>query len=115
MRSFRIRVLVLAAVAALFLSIVDIPFAASAETPSQAVDPREVPLLPSAAPTPEKKAPADPHADFSPLEARDASHFDADKSEAVSRSTFATEFENPDGTHTVRQSSEPSAALNRGR
>jgi hypothetical protein len=64
------------------------------------VDPREVPLLPGVAPAPARTAPADPKADFSPLEVRNASHFDADKSEVVARSTFATEFENPDGGST---------------
>jgi RHS repeat-associated protein len=80
---------------------------ASAETRSHGVDPREVPLLPGMAPTPERRAPADPKADFTPLESRDSGHFDADRSKVVSRSMFATEFENPDGTHTVRQSSDP--------
>ncbi|HYQ68088.1 PA14 domain-containing protein [Actinophytocola sp.] len=80
---------------------------ALAEVASRAVDPRNVPLLPGEPLAPQSLAPADPHADFSPFEVRDTNHFDAKSSEPVSRSMFATEFENLDGTRTVRQSSEP--------
>lgn len=91
----------------LALSVVEAVTPVSAEVPSRAVDPRDVPLLPGVSPAPQATAPADPGADFSPFEVRDASHFDAERSDPVSRSMFATEFENPDGTRTVRQSSEP--------
>ncbi|MFL6123935.1 PA14 domain-containing protein, partial [Actinophytocola sp.] len=107
MRARQFRVLMLALIVGLALSVVEAAIPASAEAPSRAVDPRDVPLLPGMVPAPQAMAPADPGADFSPFEVRDGGHFDADRSEPVSRSMFATEFENPDGTRTVRQSSEP--------
>lgn len=75
--------------------------------PSTAVDPRDVPLLPESGPArAEAVTPADPGADFAPL-AAGGSRFDQQRSRPVSRSLFVTEFENPDGTHTFRQSSVP--------
>ncbi|RKT72950.1 RHS repeat-associated protein [Saccharothrix variisporea] len=55
-------------------------------------------------------APADPKADFTPLSKRagaGGSHFDPEKSKVVRRSLFETEYENPDGTRTIQQSTEP--------
>jgi hypothetical protein len=72
-----------------------------------AVDPSKVPLLPGEAPKPVPVAPADPKADFAPLAKRSQSSFDPVRSKSVSRSMYGEEFENPDGTRTVRQSTMP--------
>jgi hypothetical protein len=51
-------------------------------------------------------APAKPDADFTPVStASGRSHFDAHRSQVVSRSMFTDEYTNPDGTHTFKQSS----------
>ena len=54
-------------------------------------------------------APADPKADFTPLSkaSGDAEHFDPQRSKIVSQSMFIDEYENPDGTRTIKQSQEP--------
>jgi hypothetical protein len=101
MRAHRSRAIVLVLVAGLVLSVVEASAssgAASADPLANAVDPREVPLLPGEPPAPEPTVPAKPDADFSPLAVRSEGHFDEERSEPVSRSTLATEFENPDGT-----------------
>lgn len=53
--------------------------------------------------------PSTPVADFTPLTKRTAggSSFDAKRSTVVSRDMFSEEYANPDGTRTLRQSSEP--------
>lgn len=85
-----------------------IPVAAAAEpAPSSRVDPRTLPLLKSEKPKPEPIAGADPKADFAPLSGNSASHFDPKRSKPLTRSMFSEEYENPDGTRTYRQSSEP--------
>ncbi|WP_176926858.1 PA14 domain-containing protein [Actinokineospora alba] len=85
-----------------------IPVPAAADpAPSSRVDPRTLPLLRSENAKPEPIAGADPKADFTPLSGNSASHFDPKRSKAVSRSMFAEEYENPDGTRSHRQSSEP--------
>ncbi|MFF1615352.1 PA14 domain-containing protein, partial [Amycolatopsis sp. NPDC058278] len=79
-----------------------------AEAPKP-IDPRDVGLLPSAPPAP--VAPQAPSkADFvaqSRLDGGAGTHFDPQRSTPVSRSTFVTEYVNPDGTHSVRQSNQP--------
>jgi len=108
-RSRAFWVIVLGLVVALVVSAVDavvLPMAASASAPSRAVDPRDVPVLPgdrpAAAPV---GAPARPDVDFAPLASRSGgSHFDAHRSQVVSRSALTDEYANPDGTHTFKQS-----------
>ncbi|MGW7532261.1 PA14 domain-containing protein [Amycolatopsis sp. NPDC054798] len=79
-----------------------------AETPAR-VDPHDVPFLPSPPPsTPQLAKPSS--ADFSGLSRLDGgagTHFDPQRSKPVSRSMFTTEYENPDGTRSVRQSNQP--------
>ncbi|MEV4049578.1 PA14 domain-containing protein [Amycolatopsis sp. NPDC049688] len=98
--------LVLALLAGTVEAVVTAPWAAAAASP---VDPREVGLLPSASPAP--VAPQAPSkADFSAqsrLDGGAGSHFDPQRSRPVSRSTYMTEYVNVDGTHSVRQSSQP--------
>lgn len=77
---------------------------------SKAVSPQSVPLLPSATPVPAPSAPAHPSGDFRTLAtgAGDSgTHFTAQRSKVVSQSTFQTVYLNPDGTHSIRQSSAP--------
>ncbi|GHG14283.1 hypothetical protein GCM10017567_35000 [Amycolatopsis bullii] len=73
------------------------------------IDPRDVGLLSSAAPAPVvPQAPS--KADFaasSRLDGGAGTHFDPQRSTPVSRSMFVTEYANPDGTHSVRQSNQP--------
>ena len=45
-------------------------------------------------------------ADFSPLE-RPASHFDPQRSKITARTMYSDEYLNPDGTHTVREATQP--------
>ncbi|WP_409463266.1 PA14 domain-containing protein [Amycolatopsis sp. GA6-003] len=79
-----------------------------AEAPAR-VDPHDVPFLSSPPPsTPQLAKPS--NADFSGLSRLDGgagTHFDPQKSKPVSRTMFATEYENPDGTRSVRQSNQP--------
>ncbi|OXM58670.1 hypothetical protein CFP71_01715 [Amycolatopsis thailandensis] len=81
------------------------PRAAAAER----IDPRDVGVLPSklAAPvTPQAPSTADFGASTR-LDGGAGSHFDPQRSKPVSRSMFVTEYENPDGTRSVRQSNQP--------
>jgi hypothetical protein len=83
-----------------------IAVAAAAAAPSTSVDPRAVPLLkgPGQAAAP-ALAGAKPNGDFSPLASVGGKdHFDPKRSQLISRSQFAEEYRNPDGTHTIRQS-----------
>ena len=106
----RVRAIILIMVAALLVggleAVVAPPWAAAAAKP---IDPREVGLLPSPQPTP--VAPQPPSkADFtaqSRLDGGVGTHFDPQRSKPVSRSMFVTEYLNPDGTHSVRQSNQP--------
>jgi RHS repeat-associated protein len=79
-----------------------------AEAPKP-IDPRDVGLLPSAAPAP--VAPQAPSkADFaaqSRLDGGAGTHFDPQRSTPVSRTMFTTEYVNADGTRSVRQSNQP--------
>ncbi|WP_442875926.1 PA14 domain-containing protein [Amycolatopsis sp. NBC_01488] len=82
------------------------PPAAAAASP---VDPREVGLLPSPAVVP-AAAQAPSKADFagqSRLNGGAGTHFDPQRSTPVSRSMFTTEYRNPDGTHSFRESNQP--------
>jgi RHS repeat-associated protein len=104
----RARWFLLALVAVLAMSgveAVNSPVLTAFAAPSRAVDPREVPLLTGPPPAPAPSAPADPHADFAPLAG--GQHFDAQRSQPVNRSMFATEYANPDGTRTLKQSTAP--------
>ncbi|MFI9382107.1 PA14 domain-containing protein [Kutzneria sp. NPDC052558] len=83
---------------------------AVASAASNAQDPRRVPLVPSASPQPEQGTPPKPGADFtvqSSLAGVSGSHFDPQRSKVISRSMFSEEYLNPDGTHSVRQSTAP--------
>ena len=105
-----VRTMLFVLVAALVISGVEAvaaaPLAAAAPQP---VDPRDVGVLPSPAQAPSvPEAPS--KADFSGqsrLDGGAGSHFDPQRSKPVSRSMFVTEYVNPDGTHSVRQSNEP--------
>ncbi|MEU3622562.1 PA14 domain-containing protein [Amycolatopsis coloradensis] len=81
------------------------PRAAAAEP----INPRDVPVLPS--PPPAGAAPASPQAgDFAASSRRDGgagSHFDPQRSKPVAQAMFRTEYLNPDGTHSVRESTQP--------
>ncbi len=84
-----------------------LPGAAEAAA-SKAVNPRDLPLLPSLPVRPDPVAPADPKADFTPLAKKGGgSHFDPQRSRLVSRSMFGEVYENPDGTQTHRQATVP--------
>jgi len=93
----------------LLTSMEAVPATASTPMAPQRIDPRDVPLLASgpAAPSPVSGSQT---ADFSPLKAlagSAVSHFDPQRSTVVSRSMFVTEYLNPDGTHSMRQSTAP--------
>ncbi|WP_246291116.1 hypothetical protein [Lentzea indica] len=82
-------------------------FAAPPAKPA-AISPGEVPALKSAELKQPPIQPADPKADFTPLMGSgQSSSFDPQKSKVVSSSTFVDEYENPDGTRTIKQSTEP--------
>lgn len=90
--SSAVRAVVIAVAAALVMSSMEVvakPELALADpSRSNAVDPRDVPLLPSAPAAPEPVAAPDPNADFAPLSTADGvggSHFDPDRSRLVSR------------------------------
>ncbi|WP_245914268.1 PA14 domain-containing protein [Amycolatopsis sulphurea] len=77
--------------------------------PPARVDPHDVPLLPSVpprVPQPEKPSTAD-FSGVSRLDGGAGTHFNPQRSKPVARSMFVTEYENPDGTRSVRQSSQP--------
>jgi len=99
---------VVATVAALGITSAEavLPSAAAAAAASSAVDPRSVPVLPAAPVAPMAAKPA-PKADFTPLAKAGESHFDPKRSKIISRSMYAEEYLNPDGTHSVRQSTKP--------
>ncbi|UUV30726.1 PA14 domain-containing protein [Amycolatopsis roodepoortensis] len=82
------------------------PRAAAAPAP---ISPRDVPVLSSQPPA--AVAPNAPKAgDFAAqarLDGGAGSHFDPARSKPVSRSMFTTEYLNPDGTHSVRESTQP--------
>ncbi|SMC60718.1 PA14 domain-containing protein [Kibdelosporangium aridum] len=98
-------------VAVLGVSLVEAPATAAPPVVNtvKRIDPRDLPTLPSSA----QAAPAPAAistADFTPLSTRSgeqASRFDPQRSKLVSRSMFTEDFLNPDGTHTIRQSSVP--------
>ncbi|MGQ0842150.1 PA14 domain-containing protein, partial [Actinokineospora sp.] len=77
---------------------------------SSAIDPRDLPLLPAQPAVADPVAPIDPRVDFTPLTklaGTTGSRFDPARSRLVSRSMFGDEYQNPDGTRTVRQSTQP--------
>jgi len=81
-----------------------------AAAPSQARDPRDLPLLRSKPLKPPTLAAANPRADFTPMSRRagaGGSHFDPQRSRLMSRSMFTETYLNPDGTRTVRLSQLP--------
>ncbi|HWO61749.1 MAG TPA: PA14 domain-containing protein, partial [Umezawaea sp.] len=99
--------LVLGLVAALVMSSAEVVVTPTAAVATPAADPRDVAVLGSPA-TPAERPSARPAGDFAPLTTTDGpSHFDPKRSRVVARSTFAEEYENPDGTRTVRQSTAP--------
>lgn len=80
--------------------------AAAAPAP---IDPRDVAVLGSPGAAAEPPQPLST-ADFGTqarLDGGAGSHFDPQRSKPVSRSMFVTEYENPDGTRSVRQSNQP--------
>jgi len=79
---------------------------ASAAQPRE-VDPHRVPVLSSGRAPDRVRDPARPRGDFTPLSGGTMSHFDPVRSRLVSRSMFVEEYANPDGTHTLRQSTVP--------
>jgi RHS repeat-associated protein len=83
-----------------------LPPAAAAAAARPAVDPRSVPVLPTAPASTPAARPA-PKADFTPMAKAGESHFDPKRSKIISRSTYTEEYLNPDGTHSVRQSTKP--------
>ncbi|HEX7307971.1 PA14 domain-containing protein [Lentzea sp.] len=100
------RRVVVAVVAALLLSSAEVVLAPSGATAAPvAGNPREMALLHSTAG--KNQPPVKQQADFTPLSTNKSSHFDAKRSKLVSRSMFAEEYENPDGTRTVKRSTAP--------
>ncbi|WP_436496882.1 PA14 domain-containing protein [Actinokineospora sp. HUAS TT18] len=80
--------------------------AAAVSTKPASVDVRTLPALRSEQARPEKVADVKPAADFTPLEG-ERSRLDNRRSRVVSRSAFADEYVNPDGTRTLVQSTQP--------
>lgn len=110
-RQFRVRrtrSIAATLVAALTFSLVSVPAFAAPPPKVTAVDPASLPVLKGAdvkqAPA---TAPADPKADFGPLAKREGSSFDPEKSKIASKSMFVEEYTNPDGTRSIRQSTDP--------
>nr|BFE54071.1 PA14 domain-containing protein [Saccharothrix mutabilis subsp. capreolus] len=86
------------------------PAPAVAAPENRSVEPRDVGTLEVQPEGDKVVAAADPKADFTPLSklaGTGGSHFDPQKSKVVRRSLFETEYENPDGTRTIKQSTEP--------
>ncbi|WP_233224144.1 PA14 domain-containing protein [Amycolatopsis sp. BJA-103] len=108
-RSRWIRALIFLLIAVLVIGSTEAVSVPSRAAAAERVDPREVGVLPSesaAAVTPQAPSTADFGAS-SRLDGGAGSHFDPQRSRPVSRSTFVTEYENPDGTRSVRQSNQP--------
>jgi hypothetical protein len=101
------RVLTAALATFLMITLASAPAFAAPPAKSTAVDPASLPVLKGAEVAEPPKAPADPKADFTPLMGRAKSSFDPARSKVVSSSTFIDEYENPDGTRTIKQSTEP--------
>jgi hypothetical protein len=90
------------------VQIIDAP--AGASTAPKATNPRDVALVHSDPPKPAAVASPKTKADFtvqSSLAGVSGSHFDPKRSKVISRSMFTEEYLNPDGTHSVRQSTAP--------
>ncbi|MBB5857214.1 RHS repeat-associated protein [Amycolatopsis umgeniensis] len=105
-----IRVVIFLLIAVLVISGTEAVSAPPQATAAPApIDPRNVPVLGSpAAATDTPQAPST--ADFGAstrLDGGAGSHFDPQRSKPVTRSTFVTEYENPDGTRSVQQSNQP--------
>ncbi|HWA16972.1 MAG TPA: hypothetical protein VG817_11090, partial [Gemmatimonadales bacterium] len=108
--------LVLMLALALVASCLDVvvwPQAAAAASAPKFVTP-SVPPLPAgikAVPPPARHvAPAKPTGDFSSLTTAagdSGSHFDPQRSKVIARSMFTTEYLNPDGTHSIEESTTP--------
>nr|CEL18157.1 putative large secreted protein [Kibdelosporangium sp. MJ126-NF4]CTQ90613.1 putative large secreted protein [Kibdelosporangium sp. MJ126-NF4] len=94
---------------AVLLSLVQVVVPAVVlSAPVTAQDARTLPPVAQGAVNPKQIAPvADPKADFAPLATRGGSRFDPKRSKLVSRAMFSEEYLNPDGTRTVRQSTDP--------
>jgi RHS repeat-associated protein len=78
--------------------------------PRAGVDPRTLPLLNSDPPAPEPGTPVSPAGVFdnvSRLDGGAGSRFDPVRSRLATRSAFTEEYVNPDGSRTVKQSTEP--------
>ncbi|MFD4670569.1 PA14 domain-containing protein [Lentzea sp. NPDC058450] len=91
----------------LTISLASAPAFAAPPAPSTAVDPTRLPVLKGREVPAPPVAAADPKADFGPLAKRESSSFDPVKSQVTSRSMFVDEYTNPDGTKTIKQSTEP--------
>lgn len=86
------------------------PAVAVAQAPSPAVDPRDLPALASEPPAAGEAPRSDPRADFGPvgrIGQVGGSSFDPERSRLVSASMFVEEYENPDGTRTIKQATQP--------
>lgn len=106
-RARRARGIAAALVASLTFSLAQAPAFAAPPPKSTAIDPTALPVLKGAEVKQPPIQPADPKADFTPLMGTGKSSFDPQKSKVVSSSTFVDEYENPDGTRTIKQSTEP--------
>ncbi|WP_245822051.1 PA14 domain-containing protein [Lentzea waywayandensis] len=91
----------------LTISLASAPAFAAPPAKSPAVDTTKLPVLKGQEVPAPPVAAADPKADFTPLSKRESSSFDPEKSKVTSRSMFVDEYTNPDGTKTIKQSTEP--------
>ena len=90
------------------VQVVDAPAGVAAAP--KATNPRDVALVHSDPPKPAAVESPKTKADFtvqSSLAGVSGSHFDPKRSKVISRSMFTEEYLNPDGTHSVRQSTAP--------
>ncbi|WP_410603193.1 PA14 domain-containing protein [Amycolatopsis sp. lyj-90] len=104
-----IRALVYLLIAVLAIGSMEAVSAPPRAAAAERIDPRDVGVLPSepaATVTPQAPSTADFGASTR-LDGGAGSHFDPQRSKPVSRSMFVTEYENPDGTRSVRQSNQP--------
>lgn len=107
-------VVILIALALIAAGVDAIAWPQIAAAASTAASPPTVPPLPAGVSTVPRPAtpvaPATPAGDFSTLTTAGesaGSHFDPQRSTVVARSMFTTEYLNPDGTHSIKESTAP--------